>query len=176
MPLRQRTGVSALRRNAWCGRRFPEHVVQDVWSPLWTYECRSLSQWTCLVAGQPPTIGFRDSRRVKTAEGMSCSSDRAGAALGASQDPAVRPEVGAPGRPRIQSGALVFASPSPASASCRTVHRSPRMTTSEPLIIDTEPDRTCDVCPHPWQEHDSLGVRYCTATATSALPRGCICS
>ncbi|MCX2951364.1 RGCVC family protein [Lentzea sp. NEAU-D7] len=33
----------------------------------------------------------------------------------------------------------------------------------------------CAVCPHPWHEHDPLGVRYCTATAASALSRGCIC-
>lgn len=34
----------------------------------------------------------------------------------------------------------------------------------------------CAVCPHPWHEHDPLGVRYCTATTVSALPRGCICA
>ncbi|MEU7478234.1 RGCVC family protein [Lentzea sp. NPDC042327] len=52
------------------------------------------------------------------------------------------------------------------------------MTTSEPLTIDTEAEagRVCGVCPHLWREHDPLGVRYCTATAASALPRGCICS
>ncbi|WP_330275402.1 RGCVC family protein [Lentzea sp. NBC_00516] len=54
------------------------------------------------------------------------------------------------------------------------------MTTSEPLTtpepLITDPDLSCDVCPHPWREHDPLGVRYCTATAASALPRGCICS
>ncbi|MDX8141870.1 RGCVC family protein [Lentzea sp. BCCO 10_0061] len=52
------------------------------------------------------------------------------------------------------------------------------MTTSEPLTTTTDPLAvlTCDVCPHPWHEHDPLGVRYCNATAASALPRGCICS
>ncbi|SFR27928.1 hypothetical protein SAMN04488564_11239 [Lentzea waywayandensis] len=58
------------------------------------------------------------------------------------------------------------------------------MTTSEPLTTDSAPVLTtdpapvlaCDVCPHPWHEHDPLGVRYCTATAASALSRGCICS
>lgn len=54
------------------------------------------------------------------------------------------------------------------------------MTTSEPLTT-TAPDQTetsgvCNVCPHQWHEHDALGVRYCTATTTSALPRGCICA
>jgi hypothetical protein len=50
----------------------------------------------------------------------------------------------------------------------------PESLTVEPLT--TEPTVTCDVCPHPWQKHDPLGVRYCNATAASALPRGCICS
>lgn len=50
---------------------------------------------------------------------------------------------------------------------------------SMPLTIDLD-DRAdttgvCAVCPHPWAEHDALGVRYCTATTVSALPRGCIC-
>ncbi|WP_194518677.1 RGCVC family protein [Lentzea pudingi] len=34
---------------------------------------------------------------------------------------------------------------------------------------------SCTVCPHLWNEHDSLGARYCTATTASALTRGCIC-
>ncbi|WP_371927669.1 RGCVC family protein [Lentzea sp. HUAS12] len=50
------------------------------------------------------------------------------------------------------------------------------MISSEPLTTDTEAGRVCAVCPHPWHEHDPLGVRYCTATAASALQRGCICS
>lgn len=33
----------------------------------------------------------------------------------------------------------------------------------------------CVVCPHPWHEHDPIGVRFCTATAAAALSRGCIC-
>lgn len=33
----------------------------------------------------------------------------------------------------------------------------------------------CVVCPHPWHEHDSTGVRYCTATTAAALSRGCVC-
>jgi hypothetical protein len=47
----------------------------------------------------------------------------------------------------------------------------------EPLTVDraSPSDAACAVCPHPWRDHDSLGVRYCTATTASALPRGCIC-
>jgi hypothetical protein len=33
----------------------------------------------------------------------------------------------------------------------------------------------CAVCPHSWDEHDPIGVRYCTATTAAALSRGCIC-
>ena len=34
---------------------------------------------------------------------------------------------------------------------------------------------SCSVCPHPWADHDALGVRYCSATMVSAKTRGCIC-
>lgn len=54
------------------------------------------------------------------------------------------------------------------------------MPTSKPLTsaLDVHADAAplCDVCPHPWQDHDPIGVRYCTATTVSALPRGCICA
>ncbi|SDP96037.1 RGCVC family protein [Lentzea jiangxiensis] len=42
----------------------------------------------------------------------------------------------------------------------------------------TAPDdaASCTVCPHAWNEHDPLGVRYCTATTASALKRDCICT
>jgi hypothetical protein len=52
------------------------------------------------------------------------------------------------------------------------------MPTPEPLTadLDAPTDPACAVCPHPWHEHDPIGVRYCTATTVSALPRGCICS
>jgi hypothetical protein len=33
----------------------------------------------------------------------------------------------------------------------------------------------CAVCPHPWSDHDSRDVRFCTATAASSSTRGCIC-
>ncbi len=34
---------------------------------------------------------------------------------------------------------------------------------------------SCSVCPHPWANHDALGVRFCSATMVSAKARGCIC-
>jgi hypothetical protein len=33
----------------------------------------------------------------------------------------------------------------------------------------------CTVCPHPWDAHDRIGMRYCTASAAGGLERGCVC-
>ena len=33
----------------------------------------------------------------------------------------------------------------------------------------------CDVCPHPAEDHDAIGRRFCQATQAGALTRGCIC-
>jgi hypothetical protein len=40
-------------------------------------------------------------------------------------------------------------------------------------------DRTsvaCAVCPHPMDAHDIIGTRYCSATASGGLDRGCVCN
>ncbi|MGH3763683.1 MAG: RGCVC family protein [Pseudonocardiaceae bacterium] len=31
------------------------------------------------------------------------------------------------------------------------------------------------MCPHTWDAHDPLGIRYCAATVAGGLSRGCIC-
>ncbi|MDX8034047.1 RGCVC family protein [Lentzea sp. BCCO 10_0856] len=53
------------------------------------------------------------------------------------------------------------------------------MPTSEPRTTEVDDHAgtaaVCAACPHPWEEHDPLGVRFCAATTASALPRGCIC-
>ena len=36
-------------------------------------------------------------------------------------------------------------------------------------------DALC-VCGHPYSEHDPISVRYCDATITGGLSRGCVCS
>jgi hypothetical protein len=36
-------------------------------------------------------------------------------------------------------------------------------------------DPRCDVCPHAVADHDPIGLRFCRATAASALVRGCVC-
>lgn len=46
------------------------------------------------------------------------------------------------------------------------------------LLIPHEPtpaSTTCVGCAHPRDVHDSIAMRYCDATASSKLPRGCIC-
>lgn len=54
------------------------------------------------------------------------------------------------------------------------------MPTSEPRVAaladHADAAAVCVACSHPHGEHDPLGLRYCTATTTFALPRGCICS
>jgi hypothetical protein len=59
------------------------------------------------------------------------------------------------------------------------------MTTSEPKTAEFTKNAEntaavitedkCAACSHPWEKHDALGVRYCTATTASSLSRGCIC-
>ncbi|WP_436691870.1 MULTISPECIES: RGCVC family protein [unclassified Geodermatophilus] len=33
----------------------------------------------------------------------------------------------------------------------------------------------CDVCPHPRADHDAIAARFCSATGTGAIARGCVC-
>jgi hypothetical protein len=39
----------------------------------------------------------------------------------------------------------------------------------------TDEDRGCDVCPHPVDDHDAIGLRFCRATRSSGVDRGCVC-
>ena len=34
----------------------------------------------------------------------------------------------------------------------------------------------CDACEHSPTDHDAIARRYCTATISNAITRGCICS
>lgn len=52
------------------------------------------------------------------------------------------------------------------------------MPTTEVSPAATEPetsDNACTVCPHPWNAHDPIGIRYCSAMAASGIVRGCAC-
>ncbi|MCO1581002.1 RGCVC family protein [Crossiella sp. SN42] len=33
----------------------------------------------------------------------------------------------------------------------------------------------CLACPHAWHDHDQIAARYCAASASSGLNRGCVC-
>jgi hypothetical protein len=50
--------------------------------------------------------------------------------------------------------------------------------TSTPSPVGTpRPDAqaVCDVCPHPAAAHDVISRRFCSATLSGAITRGCIC-
>jgi hypothetical protein len=48
-------------------------------------------------------------------------------------------------------------------------------TTSE-LGASDQTNASCDVCPHPWDDHDAIAKRFCAAMAASGHLRGCVCS
>lgn len=33
----------------------------------------------------------------------------------------------------------------------------------------------CAACTHPWDAHDQIGRRFCTATIAGSYHRGCVC-
>jgi hypothetical protein len=49
----------------------------------------------------------------------------------------------------------------------------------EPAVLpdDASEDlnEACDVCPHPHAGHDAIAARFCAATITGAIARGCDC-
>ncbi|HEX3337084.1 MAG TPA: RGCVC family protein [Jatrophihabitans sp.] len=50
---------------------------------------------------------------------------------------------------------------------------APDQPTSVDLTLVTA--NQCTTCAHDLDQHDRISLRYCTATATGALARGCIC-
>ncbi|NNH74935.1 hypothetical protein HLB23_34665 [Nocardia uniformis] len=36
-------------------------------------------------------------------------------------------------------------------------------------------ETSCAACPHDWEAHDRIGVRYCSATVAGGLDRECAC-
>ncbi|MFJ4654264.1 RGCVC family protein [Nocardia sp. NPDC088792] len=43
-------------------------------------------------------------------------------------------------------------------------------------VTDAPPESSCAACSHSWEAHDSIGVRYCSATAAGGLDRECACA
>jgi hypothetical protein len=52
---------------------------------------------------------------------------------------------------------------------------------AETLVVDAVVDTAalelsrCGRCRHPLEAHDAIAIRYCAASASSALARGCVC-
>jgi hypothetical protein len=42
-------------------------------------------------------------------------------------------------------------------------------------VVQSVPSAECDVCPHPIDQHDAIGRRFCRATFEQAFTRNCIC-
>ena len=51
------------------------------------------------------------------------------------------------------------------------------MSTTEvgPVATGKQTHFACAVCPHAWDAHDPIGIRYCSATVAGELHRGCVC-
>ncbi|MEO9138032.1 MAG: RGCVC family protein [Jatrophihabitans sp.] len=52
------------------------------------------------------------------------------------------------------------------------------MSTTEPEIVARHDDAAherCAVCSHPLDCHDRISLRFCQATQSQALSRGCVC-
>ncbi|MFG1791806.1 RGCVC family protein [Nocardia sp. NPDC049149] len=45
-----------------------------------------------------------------------------------------------------------------------------------PAEIATSSESSCLACPHAWEAHDPIGVRYCAATKERGLDRACVCA
>lgn len=53
------------------------------------------------------------------------------------------------------------------------------MTNPNPTTADQDrpaPEGCCPVCPHPWDEHDAIGRRFCSAKIAGGHGTGCACS
>lgn len=53
------------------------------------------------------------------------------------------------------------------------------MTDPNPTTADQDrpaPEGRCPVCPHPWDEHDAIGRRFCSAKIAGGHGTGCACS
>ncbi|WP_250556751.1 RGCVC family protein [Pseudonocardia lacus] len=53
--------------------------------------------------------------------------------------------------------------------------RRTHMTPSTALSPTTHTHLACSACAHDWGAHDPIGVRFCSATITAGLDRGCVC-
>ncbi|MGY1639037.1 RGCVC family protein [Geodermatophilus sp. SYSU D00742] len=61
--------------------------------------------------------------------------------------------------------------PAPAS----TATRAERPEGPSEVSSRSADDPGCDVCPHPVAGHDPIALRFCRATLTAGVDRGCVC-
>ncbi|MDT7717176.1 MAG: hypothetical protein QOH09_3168, partial [Pseudonocardiales bacterium] len=63
------------------------------------------------------------------------------------------------------------------SRKARQGRKSKNMPTTEvgPAATGEQTHFACAVCPHAWDAHDPIGIRYCSATVAGELHRGCVC-
>jgi hypothetical protein len=81
------------------------------------------------------------------------------------------------------SGSLARTKTMPIAGNGKAHHRQrpKNMPTTEPISARAElstadrTDLTCAVCPHEWDAHDPIGIRFCSATVAGQLHRGCVC-
>jgi len=54
---------------------------------------------------------------------------------------------------------------------------TPSVTTAPvPTEVPAVDEAACPVCPHPVAAHDTISLRFCSATAAqAAMTRGCVC-
>jgi hypothetical protein len=55
-----------------------------------------------------------------------------------------------------------------------TASELPTSTTSTMDVVIEDAQR-CSTCRHPAKDHDTLSARYCAASTSGGLTRGCIC-
>jgi hypothetical protein len=44
-----------------------------------------------------------------------------------------------------------------------------------PALSESEGAPSCPTCAHPMDAHDAIALRFCRATASQSLSRGCVC-
>ena len=52
----------------------------------------------------------------------------------------------------------------------------PRRESAVDLMTAILIESSCAACPHDWEAHDHIGIRYCAATTARGLRRKCVCA
>ncbi|TCO54254.1 RGCVC family protein [Actinocrispum wychmicini] len=71
---------------------------------------------------------------------------------------------------------LTATQPQESNGKAVSQHGIPLPATDPKPTVDTGHEPVCATCPHPWNSHDQIAARYCTATATGGHSRSCVCT